>query len=82
MSDMKKPRDKPELPNGEIFYTLRDAKITIEKWRRHYNEVRPHSSLGHKPLAPGTLVTAPNTAAPRMTTQSACEGEKLSYNVV
>ena len=41
-----------ELLNGEIFYTLAEAKIVIEQWRRHYNTVRPHSSLGYKPPAP------------------------------
>ena len=24
-----------------------DAKVGIEQWRRHYNDVRPHSSLGY-----------------------------------
>ena len=42
---------RDELLDGEIFYTLREAKIMIEKWRRHYNEVGPHSSLGCKPPA-------------------------------
>ena len=73
---------RDELLDGEIFYTLREAKIMIEKWRRHYNEVRPHSSLGYKPPAPETIVTRPNTAVSRMTTQSVCEVGKLSYNVV
>lgn len=41
-----------ELLDGEIFYTLKEAKIVIENWRRHYNTVRPHSSLGYKPPAP------------------------------
>jgi len=36
---------RDELLNGEIFYTLKEAKIVIEGWRRHYNTVRPHSSL-------------------------------------
>jgi len=45
-----------ELLNGEIFYTLREAQVIIEQWRRHYNTVRPHSSLGGKPPAPETLV--------------------------
>ena len=71
-----------ELLDGEIFYTLREAKIMIEKWRRHYNEVRPHSSLGYKPPAPETIVTRPNTAVSRMPTLSLCEVGKLSYNVV
>ncbi len=37
------------LLDGEIFYTLFEAKVIIERWRRHYNEVRPHSSLGGRP---------------------------------
>ena len=36
----------------EIFYTLREAQILIEDWRREYNEFRPHSSLGYRPPAP------------------------------
>ena len=35
---------RDELLNGEIFYTLEEARIVIESWRRHYNTVRPHSS--------------------------------------
>lgn len=38
-----------QLLDGEIFYTLFEAKVIIERWRRHYNEVRPHSSLGGMP---------------------------------
>ena len=42
---------RDELLNGEIFYSLAEAKILIEAWRRYYNTVRPHSSLGsvHQP---------------------------------
>jgi putative transposase len=44
-----------QLLDGEIFYSLLEARVVIEAWRRHYNEVRPHSSLGGKPpLAPET----------------------------
>ncbi|MCP4545388.1 MAG: IS3 family transposase [bacterium] len=43
---------RDELLNGEIFYTLREAKVLIESWRRHYNTIRPHSSLGYRPPAP------------------------------
>jgi transposase InsO family protein len=39
-------RLRDELLNGEIFYSLREAQIVIESWRRHYNAVRPHQSLG------------------------------------
>jgi len=45
-------RLRDELLNGEIFYTLKEAQVMIEDWRRHYNHVRPHSSLGYKPPAP------------------------------
>ena len=37
-------RLRDELLNGEIFYTLREAQIVIESWRRHYNTIRPHAS--------------------------------------
>lgn len=46
---------RDELLNGEIFYTLKEAKIIIEAWRRHYNTIRPHSSLGYRPPAPEAL---------------------------
>jgi transposase InsO family protein len=45
-------RLRDELFNGEIFYSLADAKVVIEGWRRHYNALRPHSALGHRPPAP------------------------------
>ena len=41
-----------ELLNGEIFFSLLEAQIIIEKWRKHYNTKRPHSSLGYQPPAP------------------------------
>jgi hypothetical protein len=47
---------RDELLNGEIFYTLKEAKVLIEAWRRHYNAVRPHGSLGWKPPAPEAIV--------------------------
>ena len=43
---------RDELLNREIFTTLTEAKVLIEDWRREYNQVRPHSSLGYRPPAP------------------------------
>ena len=43
---------RDELLNGELFYTLKEAKILIEKWRMEYNTIRPHSSLNYSPPAP------------------------------
>ena len=47
---------RDELLNREIFTTLLEAKVLIENWRRGYNTVRPHSSLGYKPPAPETVM--------------------------
>jgi transposase InsO family protein len=47
---------RDELLNTEIFYTLKEAQVIIEQWRRHYNEVRPHSALGYRPPAPKAIV--------------------------
>jgi transposase InsO family protein len=57
---------RDELLNGEIFYTLKEAKIMIEGWRRHYNTVRPHGALGYRPPAPEVFVpgVAARPAAP------------------
>ena len=41
-------RFRDECLNEELFHDLKDAKKKIEKWRRYYNEERPHSSLGMK----------------------------------
>ena len=49
---------RDELLNGEIFYTLKEAVILIERWRLHYNTVRPHSSLGYQTPAPTTICLA------------------------
>jgi putative transposase len=49
-------RLRDELLNGEIFYSLKEAQIIIEQWRKHYNTKRPHSALGYRPLAPETIV--------------------------
>jgi len=55
---------RDELLNGELFYTLKEAKVVIERWRRHYNTIRPHSSLGYRPPAPeATLIGEPASAA-------------------
>ena len=47
---------RDELLNGEIFSTLREAQVLIERWRVFYNTERPHSALGYRPPAPETLV--------------------------
>ena len=47
---------RDELLNGKIFYNLTEAKVLIERWRNHYNTIRPHSALGYRPPAPQTIL--------------------------
>jgi transposase InsO family protein len=59
---------RDELLNGEIFDTLEEAQVLIERWRRHYNEVRPHSSLGYVPPAPVAIAPSGSVVAPLLRT--------------
>jgi len=47
---------RDELLNREVFTTLTEAKVLIEQWRREYNQVCPHSSLGYRPPAPEAIM--------------------------
>jgi transposase InsO family protein len=49
---------RDELLNGEIFYSLKEVQILTERWRREYNTIRPHSSLGYRPPAPEATMPA------------------------
>ena len=49
-----------ECLKQEIFYSLREARVVIEAWRRHYNTLRPHSSLGYRPPAPAAFSPSPS----------------------
>jgi putative transposase len=50
---------RDELLNGEIFYTVKEAEVLVEMWRKEYNQVRPHSSLGYRPPAPEAATPPP-----------------------
>jgi len=54
---------RDECLSLEWFRSRAEAKVVIEQWRRHYNEVRPHSSLGY--LTPAAFAARGGTAAPR-----------------
>ena len=49
---------RDEFLNGEIVYSIKELPVLAERWCVHYNTVRPHSSLGYKPPAPETWLTA------------------------
>ena len=55
---------RDELLNREILYTLKEARVLLELWRREYNHVRPHSSLGYRPPAPVARMPAKAAFAP------------------
>mgnify|MGYP003796494665 CR=1 FL=1 len=55
---------RDELLAGEIFYSLTEAQVIIEQWRWHYNQIRPHSSLGYKPPTPATFILLPYQSQP------------------
>ena len=54
---------RDEFLNGEIFYTLPEATVLVEQWRRVYNTVRPYSACGRLPPAPEAL--KPSTLVPQ-----------------
>ena len=54
-------RLRDELLDGGVFYGLREAQVVIEGWRRHYNTVRPHASLGYRAPAPEVFVPSSAT---------------------
>jgi len=54
-----------ELLDREIFDTPLEAKVLIERWRQHYNSIRPHSALGYRPPAPEAIwPVPPDSGAP------------------
>ena len=52
---------RDEFLNGEIFYSMKDLRVLAERWRVHYNTVRPHSSLGYRPPATDAWLASSKT---------------------
>jgi putative transposase len=55
---------RDELLNGEIFYSLKESQVLIEMWSKHYNTIRPHSSLGYRPPVPAAVLAQPTQIQP------------------
>ena len=66
---------RDELLDREVFDTLLEAKVLIGRWRKAYNTVRPHSSLGYRPPAPESRRPCPFASA---TPQQADRGNPLA----
>jgi hypothetical protein len=45
-----------KLLEGEVFDTLLEVRVLIERYRARYDTVRPHSSLGYRPTATQAIV--------------------------
>ena len=70
---------RDELLNGEIFYSLAEAKVIIEAWRRYYNTERPHSSLGYKPPSPEAIVMPATPRGPAPSSAQAIAGKPIMH---
>ncbi len=57
---------RDELLNREMFDTLLEVKVLVERWRREYNHIRPHSSLGYRPPAPETVLPDDGPSGPML----------------
>jgi putative transposase len=68
---------RDELLDREIFYTLWEAKVLVARWRREYNQIRPHSSLGYRPPAPEAILTPSLLAAQPHSWTARQEGQRL-----
>ena len=69
---------RDELLDQEVFETLLEARVLIERWRRHDNTVRPHSSLGYRPPAPETIAAGPPSAPLRAALQREHQPQRLT----
>ena len=63
---------RDEFLDGEIFYSLKEAQVLTEQWRRTYNQIRPHSSLNYRPPAPVTAADAGRPAIPAPARSARC----------
>jgi putative transposase len=61
---------RDEFLNGEIFYSIKELRVLAERWRVHYNTIRPHSSLGYRPPAPEAWLTRAHTGHGEVETTS------------
>ncbi|MCH7640270.1 MAG: IS3 family transposase [Bacteroidetes bacterium] len=62
---------RDEFLDREILYTLQEAKVLIERWRKEYNTIRPHSSLGYRPPAPDAVRPFRPASAPLQPAETA-----------
>ena len=69
---------RDELLRGGDLLHAPGGEGAVEMWRKHYNTVRPHSSLGYRPPAPETIAAGPPSASLRSARQRGAEVLELS----
>jgi len=47
---------RDNLLDGELFYSLKEVRVVVGEWVKHYNHVRPYRSLGYRPPTPKNQV--------------------------
>lgn len=55
---------RDELLNDETFFSLAEAQVQIEAWRRRFNAVRPHSALKYRPPVPEAVIPRSRNIVP------------------
>ena len=60
---------RDELLNVEMFETLKEAQVLVERWRREYNQRRPHSALAYRPPVPEARFPSPGAGSPEWTSK-------------
>ena len=68
-------RLRDECLNREVFWTLTEARVVIEDFRQHYNQLRPHSKLGYQSPA-RFAAQCPSPAPVGLRPPSAGDGQK------
>jgi transposase InsO family protein len=67
-----------ELLKRELFCTLKEAQVLVERWRWHYNPVRPHSALRYRPPAPEAILPGAGSATLRRPRDHLAGGNDLT----
>ncbi|RJP20013.1 MAG: IS3 family transposase [Candidatus Abyssobacteria bacterium SURF_5] len=67
---------RDECLNMELFRNLREASIVVESWRKEYNELRPHSSLGYQTPVEFAQAVSSSRATPSFRLQPEKEKEE------
>ena len=73
---------RDELLEREAFDTLLEAKVLIERWRQHYNTIRPHSALGYRPPAPEARLPCAVASATAQGWSAGGQNTNLKFGVI